>query len=168
MPLIKDGRLTDDLWIRLGDEDTAPESCDIIVTLNRWQEERERLTARPGRLGIRLAPDQPPHLIADDLAFFALVALEFPAFKDGRAYSHARVLRQRYGYTGEIRATGDVLRDQLLFMIRCGFDTFEVAGNLTPKVWNEALSEFTAFYQPAADGRRPAWELRHTVRAAAE
>jgi uncharacterized protein (DUF934 family) len=168
MPLIKNGVLADDPWIRLEDGDTAPDPGDISVSLDRWQAEQAPLSARSGRLGIRLKPDQPPHLIAEDLTQFALIALEFPAFKDGRAYSQARVLRERYGFKGELRATGEVLRDQLFFMARCGFDAFEVTDGITPEEWRAALAEFSAVYQPAADTRHPAYELRHAARAAAE
>jgi len=168
MPLIKYGVVVPDSWLVLDEDAPLPATGDIIVSVERWQAERGSLAARTGRLGIRLRPDQPPRLIAEDLERFGLVALEFPAFKDGRAYSHARVLRQRYGFTGEIRATGDVLRDQLLFMARCGVDAFEVADDISPADWTEALVEFSVFYQPAADTRIPVYELRHAVRAAAE
>ena len=127
MPLIKDDRLIDDPWTAAPDEGPLPVEERIIVSLERWQTARAELLARNGRLGIRLKSDQPPALIADDLASFDLVALEFPGFKDGRSYSYARLLRERYGFTGELRAVGQVLRDQLLFMNRCGFDSFEVA-----------------------------------------
>ncbi|MFP4003927.1 MAG: DUF934 domain-containing protein [Alphaproteobacteria bacterium] len=168
MPLIRNGQFTKETWLQLGDDAALPGTGDIIVSLERWRAEREALLARSGRLGIRLRPDQPPRLIADDLGHFALVALEFPAFKDGRAYSHARVLRQRYGFAGEVRAAGEVLRDQLLFMVRCGFDAFEVAEDLTREDWRAALAEFSVFYQRAADGREPAWALRHARAAVAE
>lgn len=170
MPLIRNGQLSEDSWVRIGDDDPAPAGGDIIVSIERWQAEREQLAAHQGRLGIWLRPDQPPRLIADDLSQFDLVALDFPSFKDGRAYSHARVLRRRYGFRGEVRATGEVLRDQWLFMVRCGFDAFELAdgGGDPAHIWREAMKELTVFYQAASDGRRPAWQLRHAARAAAE
>ena len=161
MPLIKDGQLADDTWRALDDHETVDAAAAVIVSLERWQAEREALAGRLGPLGIRLRSDQPPHLIADDLSHFALVALEFPAFTDGRAYSYARLLRQRYGFSGEVRAVGDVLRDQLLFLHRCGFDAFEMTGASALDDWREAVAEFSAFYQPAADARPSATTLRH-------
>src|SRR3546814_2142105 len=85
----------------------------------------ERLRGHNGRLGLRLKSDQSPAGIAEDLGHFQLVALEFPRFGDGRAYSYARLLRERYGFKGELRAVGNVLRDQFLFMLRCGFDALD-------------------------------------------
>ena len=95
-----------------------------------------------------------------------MVALEFPKFRDGRAYSTARLLRERYGFAGELRAVGDVLRDQFLFMHRCGFDAFEVADEQAVAAWRKAIAEFTVFYQTATDGRAPAGALRGLRRAA--
>ena len=154
MPLIKDDRLIEDPWVVIDDEAPLPVEECIIVSLERWQEARAELQARNGRLGIRLKSDQPPSLIAEDLLSFDLVALEFPVFKDGRAYSHARLLRERYGFTGELRAVGQVLRDQLLFMHRCGFDSFEVADDGALDAWRTAVREISVWYQPATD-RRP-------------
>lgn len=154
MPLIKDDQLIDDPWTTAPDEGPLPVEERIIVSLERWQAARTELLARNGRLGIHLKSDQPPALIADDLASFDLVALEFPVFKDGRAFSHARLLRERYGFTGELRAVGEVLRDQLLFMHRCGFDSFEVANDGALDAWREAAREISVWYQPATD-RRP-------------
>ena len=93
-------------------------------------------------------------MIADDLAFFDLVALEFPIFKDGRAYSTARLLRERYHYKGELRAIGEVLRDQLQFMLRCGFDAFEYAGRTLPEEAITAFGDIDAFYQTVGDWSR--------------
>ena len=92
---------------------------------------------------------------------FALIALEFAKFTDGRAYSYARLLRQRYGYEGELRAIGQVLRDQLLFMHRCGFDAFEVVKPDAVAAWRAALAEISLFYQRAADARPTVLGLRH-------
>ena len=99
-----------------------------------------------------------------DLAGFSVIVLDFPKFKDGRAYSQARLLRERYGYTGEIRARGEVLRDQLLFMARCGFDAFEIAGERPLEAWRDALGEIGVWYQPAANGQTPAMVNRRTAR----
>jgi len=163
MPLIKHGRLAEDRWSQVADDAPLPNGAPAIVGLERWRAERDSLTARNAPLGIRLKSDQPASLIAEDLAHFGVVALEFPKFTDGRAYSSARLLRERYGYTGEVRAVGAVLRDQFLFMERCGFDSLEVAGDKAAAAWREAVAEISVAYQPAADGRRPALALRHVT-----
>lgn len=102
-------------------------------------------------MGLRLPNDVPPAAIAADIDRFALIALAFPRFTDGRAYSQARLLRSRFGFRGELRATGNVLRDQLLFMRRCGFDAFELDDRVSISEWLAASREFDVFYQPAED-----------------
>ncbi len=165
MPLIKDNELVADPWVTLGDDEALPEGAPAIVSFERWQSERETLIERNAPLGIRLRSDQPPQPIAEDLDRFQVVALEFPRFGDGRAYSYARLLRERYGFRGELRAVGNVLRDQALFMLRCGFDAFEVAEDSALEGWRAALGEISVFYQPTADGRSPAHALRAPVGA---
>jgi uncharacterized protein (DUF934 family) len=160
MPLIKDDALSPDPWVSLGDEEALPEGAPAIVSFERWQAERDALAGRNAPLGIRLRSDQPPGPIAEDLDRFQVIALEFPRFGDGRAYSYARLLRQRYGYGGELRAVGNVLRDQALFMRRCGFDAFEVAEGTALEDWREALGEISVFYQPTDDDRPAASGLR--------
>ena len=171
MPLIKDGGLHEDFWTYLDGEDgVLPGPAvgpvvdgPVIVGLDRWRAEREALIGRNTALGLRLKSDQSPALVAEDLHRFAVIALEFPRFGDGRAYSYARLLRERYGYQGEVRAVGDVLRDQLLFMHRCGFDAFEIAApddHDALERWRAALGELSVWYQPTADGRPQAMSLR--------
>ncbi|MGE4219091.1 MAG: DUF934 domain-containing protein [Alphaproteobacteria bacterium] len=158
MPLIKDGRLAEDVWTAVADDAPMP-SGPAIVSLARWEAQRASLTDRNAPLGLLLPNDRPVDGIAADLAHFALIALTFPKFADGRAYSQARQLRERYGYDGELRAVGNVLRDQFLFMHRCGFDAFEVPADLTP-AWQAALVEIGVRYQPAADSKPSAVQLR--------
>ncbi len=156
MPLIKDGKLADDPW-QVADDGTA---APLIVSLEAWQANEGGIRQRNTPIGIRLASDQSPALIAEDIERFEVIALEFPKFNDGRAYSYARLLRERHGYKGELRAVGNVLRDQFLFMHRCGFDAFEVADTGAAAVWEEALREISVWYQPTADRRKPATTLR--------
>jgi uncharacterized protein (DUF934 family) len=162
MPLLKDGKLVEDAWTPLAD-DAAQLEGDIVVTLEQWQAERERLRGHNGRLGLRLKSDQSPAAIAEDLEHFQLIALEFPRFGDGRAYSYARLLRERYGFTGELRAVGNVLRDQLLFMLRCGFDAFEVANENAVEAWREAVAEIDLFYQPTGSSGSTLGALRRAA-----
>lgn len=160
MPLVKDGRVAEDPWIDLEDGAEAASGVPVIVSLERWQADRAHLVERSGRLGLRLKGDQSPALAAEDLPRFDLVALEFPKFNDGRAFSYARLLRERYGFGGEVRAVGEVLRDQLLFMHRCGFNAFEIAAEDALDRWLQAMSEISVWYQPTADGRPFATSLR--------
>ena len=153
MTLVSREGVLDDPWICLADDATLPDAGAVIVSLERWQQDRQALLAWQGRLGIRLASNQPPEEIVEDLARFDLVALDFPQFKDGRAYSYARLLRERYAFAGELRAVGEVLRDQLCFMLRCGFDRFEVPDRAKAEAWMDAFEEIGVVYQPAADGR---------------
>lgn len=163
MPLIKNAALADDPWVAVADDEPIPLEAQPIVTLDRWKAERETLLGRNAPLGIRLRSDQPPSEIAEDLGHFDLVALEFPKFTDGRAYSYARLLRERHGFEGELRAVGNVLRDQLLFMARCGFDAFELPEGAPVETWLRALEDFSVWYQPTADGRPTAWQLRRAL-----
>jgi len=165
MSLLKRGALALDPWVAIADDASLPEARSPIVSLARWQRERVALRARNGAIGVRLPNSAAVEEIAGDLDRLALVALEFPKFNDGRAFSQARLLRERYSYRGELRATGQVLRDQLLFMARCGFDAFEIAKGDPVESWQQALAAFTVFYQPTGDGRPPAATLRRHHRA---
>ena len=158
MPLIKHGTATDDPWTHVTDGEQVPVSTPVIVSLERWKAERDDLIGHNAPFGIRLRSDEQPEDIADDVHRFDVIALDFPTFKDGRAYSSARLLRERYGYEGEMRAVGNVLRDQLMFMARCGFDAFEVESDV--ESWESAMREIDVVYQPAADDRAPAPSLR--------
>ena len=162
MPLLKDGKVAADSWAPLSEGTEMPQG-DVIVTLEQWQAGRERLRGHNGRLGLRLKSDQSPAQLADDLQHFALIALEFPRFGDGRAYSYARLLRERYAFKGELRAVGNVLRDQLLFMLRCGFDAFEIAGEGALDAWREAVAEIDLFYQPTGTSGATLGALRRAA-----
>ena len=168
MPLIKNGQESEHIWLKVSDEEPASLGRPVIVSLERWQAERATLAGRNAPLGIVLRSDQPPALIAEDLAHFELIALEFPKFSDGRGYSYARLLRERYGFTGELRAVGEVLQDQLLFLDRCGFDAVEMTEPDAEARWQEALGEISVWYQPTADGRKAALSLRHRRQLAAK
>nr|MDJ0947226.1 DUF934 domain-containing protein [Kiloniellales bacterium] len=109
---------------------------------------------------------QSPEDLAEDLPHFVAVALEFPKFTDGRPYSHARILRERLGFRGELRAVGAVFRDQLAFMTRCGFDAMELDAPDAAASWTAATREFGAWYQPASEGSRPIPALRRRLQAA--
>ncbi len=156
MPLIKrDGpvwSVTDDPYTAIVDDADLPDGA-IAVTLTRFQRDREALLARNTPLAVTLSSDQSPEALVHDLDRLSAVFLQFPKFRDGRGYSWARMLRQRFGYRGEVRATGDVLRDQWLPMHRCGIDAMQVRQTVTLGDFVAALAEQTVFYQPAQDGR---------------
>ncbi|MDE2134247.1 MAG: DUF934 domain-containing protein [Alphaproteobacteria bacterium] len=159
MPLIKDGRYADDAFAAVADGAPLP-GGPATVSLKRFQKERETLLARNTPLGVRLESDESPAALGADVRRLSLIVLEFPKFRDGRAFSWARLLRTRLGYRGEIRATGDFLFDQIAFMARVGIDTFEVPEAITPELFRRALGEMGFVYQPSADGRKTIGELR--------
>lgn len=164
MQLIKNGAfVAKDEWTNLGDEDALPAQGPVVVSLQRWQKEHNALIARGAKLGVRLKSGESPELIVDDLDKLSLVALEFPVYRNGRAFSYARLLRERYGFTGEVRAVGAVLRDQFYFLVRCGFDALEVRDNITPEIWRESIGTFTNPYQPATDTRDSVLSLRQRL-----
>jgi uncharacterized protein (DUF934 family) len=153
MPLIKGGRFVEDPFVNLPDDAPFP-SSPVIVPLARFRAERAELLARRKPIGVRLKSAESPELIQDDLRDIAVVALEFPAFRDGRGFSWARMLRQRFGYTGEIRAVGNFLYDQLAFMARVGIDSFEVRQDFREEDFTRAMGEMRYVYQPSADHRK--------------
>jgi uncharacterized protein (DUF934 family) len=149
----------EDPFTAVADEDFVPRG-DVIVSLQRFQNEGQRLLAEGRKVGVRIEPNEQVEELAESLQRIALVALAFPKFLTGIAYSSARILRERYRYQGEIRAVGDVLREQARFMVRCGFDTFHPADGSTPAEWGHVVGRFRHVYQRAADGREPAFEER--------
>ena len=161
MPLIRDKALSDDEWVSIGEEDPLPtDGSPAIVGLKCWRDRGEAIRSHNGPLGIRLDSDEAPDEIAEDLGRFDLVALNFPNFNDGRPFSHARLLRERYGFKGEIRATGDVLQDQLFFMLRCGFDAFELREDKNVDSAIKAFGDYTVAYQPGSDHIPAAYKAR--------
>jgi len=161
MQYIKHGKISADEWTHASAEGDLPVQGNLIVPLARWAALRDALLARKKPAGIRLASNESPERIREDLGRFDLVALEFPVFRDGRAYSYARLLREQYGFRGELRAVGNVLYDQFSFMHRCGFDAYEVQKDSDAQRFAKALSEFTVRYQPDPDGKPSVIELRH-------
>ncbi|MDR1462066.1 MAG: DUF934 domain-containing protein, partial [Azoarcus sp.] len=117
-----------------------------------------RLPDRP--VGVWLDSDESPEAIAADLAHFSVIAVNFPKFTDGRGYSTARLLRERYGYAGELRAIGDVLQDQLYFMRRCGFNAYAVRADKDIEAALAGLADFDESYQPAVDSPQPLFRRR--------
>jgi uncharacterized protein (DUF934 family) len=163
--IIKDRNVVNDPWNRLelkadGSVPQAPATGDIIVPLAMWREQRAHLLVRPGRIGVWLDSHEEPALIAEDLRIFGVVAVNFPKFGDGRGFSTARLLRDRYGWKGELRAIGDIFRDQLFFLASCGFDAFALREGEDPR---EALAGFGVFsesYQASVERPLPLFRRR--------
>ena len=161
MALLKNGSVVEDIYIDASNAEQIPDSGAILISVAQWQEQRDNLARRADPLGIVLRSDEKPEVIAADLQHFAVVALDFPAFVDGRAYSSARLLRDRYGYEGELRAVGDVLLEQLHFMNRVGFDAFSINSSHAIRDWEIAAADISVWYQPSSDRRTSVLELRH-------
>jgi uncharacterized protein (DUF934 family) len=169
MPLVKNARITTDLFVHVADGAELPGDGDILISAQRFLADPDALLRRPGKTGVvwpnnRAVDDLVPHL-----GRLAAVALVFPTFRDGRAYSQARLLRERHGYGGELRAIGQVLRDQFVFMSRAGFDAFEVKKDADADAFAETVKRYSVFYQPTGDGRVTAlnrrMQLRHSESA---
>jgi uncharacterized protein (DUF934 family) len=163
--IIRHRKIASDSWQLLkpavdGSAPAIPGSGDVIVPLAVWLAQRNVLLSRPGRLGVWLNGDDEPALIAEDLKSFGVVAVQFPQFADGRGYSLGRLLRERYGWRGELRAVGDVLRDQLLYLSRCGFDAFDLRADQDLHAALSAFDDFSEAYQITAAHGLPLFRRR--------
>ena len=162
MRLIKDQKIVEDGWQRLVEiaaEEALP-TGNIIVPFAYWLDNKEVLLKRDSKLGVCINGDDDIEGVAKDLEHFDLIALDFPTFADGRSYSHARLLRDRYSFKGELRAVGDVLRDQLFFMQRCGINSFQLREDKDIEDALNAFAEISVKYQTAADGAEPVYKYR--------
>ena len=154
MPLLKGGRETADAFVTVADE-TPLHYGPAIVSLKRFLAEKDMLLVHPFALGVILEPGDRPEAFGDNVHFLALIALRFPLFKDGRVFSQARVLRTRLRYTGELRATGHFLIDQIAFLMRVGVDAFDLPPRISVADAVAAARAISDVYQPAPDDRRP-------------
>lgn len=164
MPLLKSGKIVDDVWAFVEDgHELSPGGC-ITVSLGRFLSEHEQLLHRNRSIGVRLAVSDDPALLAPFLDQIHLVELQFPKYTDGRAFSQSQLLRRRYQYKGEIRAIGQVQRDQLRLMIRSGFDAIQLPeseGADAEAVFDFSAHEFSEFYQSASDNPETIFQKRH-------
>lgn len=162
--IIRNGKVVADNWLAVDTVDgTLPQPLpdgDLIVPLALWLAHRDALIGRGGRLGIRLEGHDDPEPIAQDIGYFDLIAVNFPQFTDGRGYSLARLLRERFGYRGELRAVGDVLRDNLFYLSRCGFNAFELADSEDPAAALAGLDDFSDGYQSSVERPQPLFRRR--------
>jgi uncharacterized protein (DUF934 family) len=163
--LIKDRAIVDDTWLLMrpatdGAMPELPVQGDVIVPLSVWQAQRDSLLMRNGKLGVWLSPNDDLEAIAADLDALDVVAVDFPQFTDGRGYSIGRLMRERYKYTGELRAIGDVLRDQLFYLHRCGFDAFAVREDKNIEDALKGLKDFSEAYQVSVEQAQPLFRRR--------
>ncbi len=162
--LIKDKAIVEDSWTVIDATDT-PDAVDtsaagIIVPLNVWQAQKDQLESRKAEIGVWLNSDQLADELGDEAAGFALVGLNFPGFMDGRGFTAARLLRERFGFEGELRAIGHVIRDQLFFLQRCGFNSFDMGSDVDLEAALASFGDFTETYQAACDQKLPLFRRR--------
>lgn len=162
MPIVKHDCVIEDVWRPLNGRDLTEIGTNesVLLSLEEWREIGRAAAARFERVGIALAPSEAVEEIAEALPDLDLVALTFPKFNDGRAFSQARLLRERLGFIGEIRATGHIVRDLFLFMQRSGFDAVAVEDSRALTPWLAARRRFTGYYQPALDNDDAQDEVR--------
>jgi len=153
MPLVRGGRIVTDNFTRIEDGAPIPEQGAVLVPAARFLADAQELMQRNVPVGVIWPNDKNVSELAPYLDKLALVSLVFPVYKDGRAYSQARLLRERYNYRGEMRAIGQVLRDQFVFLLRAGFDAFDVVKEADALAFEETAKRYSVFFQPTGDGR---------------
>jgi len=162
--IIKNREIIEDQWITLLNPDeqiaSTQDDANIIVELAYWLNNKASLTARPGLVGILITGADEPEEFQGELDKLNVVAISFPKFGDGRGYSIARILRERYNFQQEIRAVGDVLRDQLRFMERCGFDAYALRADRNMEEALESFTSLTVDYQSDVIEKRPIYARR--------
>jgi uncharacterized protein (DUF934 family) len=170
MRLVRNAQIVEDRFVRVEDGAPVPDGVPAIIPAARFLADHAELAERTAPTGVLWPNNRDIAELAPHFDRLALIALVFPAFKDGRAYSQARLIRERYGFHGELRATGDVLRDQFLFLLRAGFDAFEVKKDADAAVFAASVARYSVFYQPAGDQRPSAmqWRLRRPATGSAD
>jgi uncharacterized protein (DUF934 family) len=163
--LIKNRAVSDDRWTLVREPGAALPAGPVIVSLATWKAQRGPLSLR-GDVGVWLGPADDPAQLADDIGRMTLIAVDFPQFSDGRGYSMARLLRQRHGYTGELRAIGDIQRDQLAYLAQCGFDAFAIRDGKDARDALPGLDDFSDGYQ-LTETRTPWFRRRGPAASAA-
>ena len=160
MPLVKNGKISGDAFVHVADDAEIPDDGAILISSARFLDDPQRLSSRAGKTGVIWPNNRDVDDLVPYLDRLAVIGLVFPSFRDGRAYSQARLLRERHGYDGELRATGQVLRDQFVFMLRAGFDVFEVKKDSDAEAFAVSAKRYSVFYQPTGDGRVTALHRR--------
>jgi len=164
MPLVKGGEITRDDFAHVREDLPLPEDGAVLISAARFLADPELLLRHKGRIGVIWPNGRDIDALVPYLDRLATIALVFPTFRDGRAYSQARLLRERFHYHGELRATGQVLRDQFVFMLRAGFDAFDVRKQSDAEAFAQTVKRYSVFYQPTGDGRLTALHRRMQLR----
>jgi uncharacterized protein (DUF934 family) len=169
MPLVKNAKISNDAFVHVADDAPLPAEGAILISAARFLDDPDLISRRLGKTGVVWPNNRDLDDLVPYLDRLAVVALVFPTFRDGRAYSQARLLRERFLYRGELRAMGQVLRDQFVFMLRAGFDAFEVKKAADAEAFAQTAKRYSVFYQPTGDGRVTAlnrrMQLRHSESA---
>jgi uncharacterized protein (DUF934 family) len=169
MPLVKGGNIVEDIFLHVADGADLPGEGAVLVSAARFLANPDALLGRAGKVGVIWPNNRDVDDLVPYLDRLAAVALVFPIFRDGRAYSQARLLRERFSWRGELRATGQVLRDQFVFMLRAGFDAFDVKKQSDAEAFAQTAKRYSVFYQPTGDGKLTAlhrrMQLRHSESA---
>ena len=160
MPLVKNGKISGDAFVHVADDAEIPSAGAVLISAARFLADADALSRRLGKTGVIWPNNRDVDDLVPYLDRLAVVALVFPTFRDGRAYSQARLLRERHNYRGELRATGQILRDQFVFMLRAGFDAFEVKKDSDAAAFATTAKRYSVFYQPTGDGRVTALHRR--------
>lgn len=163
--IILDRRIVNDPWSRPETPEAALAAGDVLIPLAWWLADRARWLAHAGRVGVVLPPETELPAVEQELAHWPLVAIDFPRFADGRGYSLARLLRERLGYRGELRAVGDVLRDQLFYLSRCGFNAFAPRADRDIEAALAAFDDFSEGYQASVERPDPLFRRRPNLEA---
>lgn len=164
--IIKDKEIIEDHWLTIklmegGGLPEIPNGVDVIVPLKLWLAKKDELKQRNGKVGVWLDSNEEPDALAQEMPNLSLIAVNFPQFTDGRGYSIGRLLRERFNFTGELRAIGDVLRDQLFYMYRCGFNAFAVRADKNIEDAILGLNDFSDGYQASVEQPVPYFRRRY-------
>ncbi len=168
MQIILDKKITDDTWMHAAEDASLPPTGNLIVALPYWLKERTALATRAGKTGVWLqGADDPTQIdLVRELVKLPLIAIEFAQFVDGRGFSIGRLLRERYGFKGELRAFGDVFRDTIPYLARCGFNAFVLKDGKSLDDALRAFDDFSGAYQNAVDQPAPYYRRRLAAAAA--
>jgi len=158
--LILGSTVVDDSFVTVESLEQAANLPDVIVPLTVFVAHKAQWLARSGKLGVWLAAGDDAEVLAEDLEHLSVVAIDFPSFADGRGYSTARLLREKYHYRGQVRAVGDVFRDVMFYLARCGFNAFVVRASDTPENALLGLNTFSESYQSGVDKPAPLYRRR--------
>jgi len=158
--LLKDNQIIEDSWAFLDDSAETLPSGNLLLSLEQWQQFSDQLSQHNGELGLWLEGNAEIDAVIDSLQQLSLIAIKFPKFVDGRGFSLARLLRERYNYNGELRAIGEFIRDQLYLLKRCGFNAFQLTEDQDLSEASKSLNDFSETYQVSADQQEPLFRRR--------